>query len=105
MKRRSPKAAGEIIAHVSQVMHISSGDILGMSRRIKIVTARHTAMYLTRQYLRLSMIDIARLFNRDNHSTVVNAISNVESWKRGNKFYKNILKIMEIELNDHYNDK
>lgn len=58
---------------VASVAGISHADLLSAKRTPDIARARHLAMFLTRELTPLSLVQIARGFNRD-HSTVIHAI-------------------------------
>ena len=58
---------------VASVAVISRADLLSAKRTPQIARARHLAMFLARDLTELSLVQIAREFNRD-HSTVIHAI-------------------------------
>lgn len=81
-----PRGAGEPILApsvsaiqdaVATVAGISRGDLLSAKRTPAIARARHLAMFLARDLTPLSLVQIAREFNRD-HSTVIHAIRAVD---------------------------
>ncbi|MDQ3729727.1 MAG: chromosomal replication initiator protein DnaA [Actinomycetota bacterium] len=62
---------------VASVAGISHADLISAKRTPVIARARHLAMFLTRDLTPLSLVQIAREFNRD-HSTVIHAIRAVD---------------------------
>lgn len=62
---------------VTSVAGISHADLLSAKRTPAVARARHLAMFLARDLTPLSLVQIAREFNRD-HSTVIHAIRAVE---------------------------
>ncbi|MDQ3758679.1 MAG: hypothetical protein M3331_01860, partial [Actinomycetota bacterium] len=58
---------------VAAVAGISRADLLSAKRKPAIARARHLAMFLARDLTPLSLVQIAREFDRD-HSTVIHAI-------------------------------
>ena len=62
---------------VASVVGISRADLLSGKRTPPIVRARHLAMFLARELTPLSLVQIAREFDRD-HSTVIHAIRGIE---------------------------
>ncbi len=61
---------------VASVAGISRADLLSAKRTPDIARARHLAMFLARELTPLSLVQIAREFDRD-HSTVIHAIKAV----------------------------
>jgi chromosomal replication initiator protein len=61
---------------VCAVLHLSPHDLRSASRTPRVTRGRHLAMYLARQLTSLSLVEIARAFDRD-HSTVLHAIRRV----------------------------
>ncbi|MEJ7875906.1 MAG: chromosomal replication initiator protein DnaA, partial [Solirubrobacterales bacterium] len=62
---------------VASVAGISRAELISAKRTPVIARARHLAMFLTRDLTPLSLVQIAREFNRD-HSTVIHAIRAVD---------------------------
>lgn len=62
-----------IIEEVCKYYKISKKEIIGKRRNKNIVTARHIAMCLIRDNLKISLEEIGSYFSRD-HSTVTNAL-------------------------------
>ena len=66
-----PRRLGRhIIAEVAKAHRVTVSDILGQSRRVPIVTARHEAMRRIRSELGYSFPQIGRMFDRD-HSSII----------------------------------
>jgi chromosomal replication initiator protein len=78
----SPKQSNMSIENIIKVAadeyHLFPNDLRGKKRNKKIVTARHIAMYLSREITEYSTTEIGKEFNRD-HSTVINACEKVEA--------------------------
>lgn len=60
----------EIIEAVARCYDTSVSDILSSSRDEKTITARHVAIYLARSRLSMSLLEIAKAFNR-THATIL----------------------------------
>jgi len=81
IQAQAPSEPGVVVAPsvaaiqdaVASVMGISHADLLSAKRTPRIARARHLAMFLARELTPLSLVQIAREFNRD-HSTVIHAI-------------------------------
>jgi chromosomal replication initiator protein len=77
-----PQTAAEIPAalileRTASYFGLTRDDLVSKSRSRPLTTARHVAMYLTREWTGLSLIKIGDLFNRD-HSTVMHGIHKIE---------------------------
>jgi len=75
-----PGHAGEVMCSVCALYGFSAAELKSKQRvRVTPYNPRHVAMLLLREYTRLSLPKIGRIFSRD-HSTVVWAIQNI--WDR-----------------------
>jgi chromosomal replication initiator protein len=92
-KKISPR---DIIRNVSKVFGISVKDIRSKRRTAEIVTPRHVCMYLMRKELELPLERIARELNRNDHTTVLNAISRIEEKIEEDSLLKDKLKSVEL---------
>ena len=63
-----------IMSEVSAWFKVSKGDLIGRSRKKEIVRARHVAMYLLHEELRMKDTEIGRLMGGRDHSTVISAV-------------------------------
>ena len=77
-----PHTGGEISPEVileetAQHYGLTRDDLVGKSRSRPLTTARHVAMYLTRECTGLSLIKIGELFERD-HTTVLHGVKKIE---------------------------
>ncbi len=68
-----------ILKMVSRYYHVTEEQILSRDRHEPIASARHIAMFMTRKIVGGSLQDLARLFNREDHGTIMNAVKIVES--------------------------
>jgi len=62
---------------VCSVLRLSRADLSSSRRTPDVVRGRQLAMYVTRNTTNLSLVEIARAFNRD-HSTVLHSIRTIE---------------------------
>lgn len=92
-KKTSPR---DIIRNVSKEFGISVKDIRGKRRTSEIVVPRHICMYLMRKELDLPLERIARELNRNDHTTVLNAVDRIEEKMEEDETLKE--KIHNIEL-------
>jgi len=82
-----------IIEDVSKFYNISTDDLKGNKRNSEVVNARFIAMYLIREITELSLPVIGEIFGGRHHTTVLNAIREVE--KNMNSDYR-----LKAEIND-----
>ena len=75
----NPEAAERDLAWVEG--SLTREDLVSKSRSRPLTTARHVAMYLTRECTGLSLIKIGELFDRD-HTTVLHGIRKTEELMR-----------------------
>ncbi len=60
-----------------KVYQVSTEDLLGKSRKKKVVKARNLAIYLARHYLQKNLKELARAFRR-SHSTILHSLECVD---------------------------
>ena len=68
----------KVINVVAEYYDLTPEELVGKSRTGKIALARHIAMYIIRQNLDVSLMKIGEMFGGRDHTTVINAISNVD---------------------------
>ena len=90
---RTQVTLDEIIDFVSDTFDISSEHIVGKSRKREIVTARHTAMYLAKEFTHRSLKSIGLHFAGRDHSTVIHAIKAVEARLETEPTYRKNLEL------------
>lgn len=76
--RQREELANEFIECVCIYYNITNKDIRGKDRFRNIVMARHMAMYILREKVKLKLKVIGDLFGRD-HTTVMNAIRSIKN--------------------------
>lgn len=74
-----PVPVAEIQDAACEQLGVSREQLLSPSRVGSVVEARQLAMYLTRDLTELSLPQIARAFERRDHTTVMHALKRVES--------------------------
>jgi chromosomal replication initiator protein len=67
----------EIQAAVAARFEVSAAELLSPSRAAPVARARQVAMYLSRELTGHSLPEIARAFNRRDHTTVMHAVKRV----------------------------
>ena len=74
----SKKAKASVIAIIliaADEFGVSPQSIIRRGRRALIINARHTAMAIIRSHTKLTLVEIATVFQGRNHTTIVNAVS------------------------------
>ena len=82
-----------ILKSVCNFYGVEENEVLGLSRKAKIVLARQTTMFLIKEILSKSYQEIADILNRD-HSTVIYGINRIDDQKKDSEEFKNELKII-----------
>jgi len=88
----------DIMNKVSEKFEISIDDLVSKSRHSKVVQPRFIAMYLTRKLTDMTTVDIGKEFGDRDHSTVLNAMNNVEKMIRENEDFQEMVEDMVSEL-------
>jgi len=88
----------DIINKVSEKFDVTVEDLVSKSRHSKIVHPRFVAMYLLRKLTDLTTIDIGKEFGNRDHSTVLNAMNNVEKMIVENETLKETIDDIISEL-------
>lgn len=92
-----------IIETVSKESGIPIIDILEMSRKREIVTARHLAMYFIKEHTDYSLKKIGSFFSNRDHSTIIHANQSVEDLIDTDKKFKlYFTKLSSIVANEVY---
>lgn len=91
---------GDVIKIVSDYFSIPISDIMSKSHKREFVTARHTAIYLSKTEIYQTTVRIISEYFNIDHTSVLHACHNVENWKETDEnFYKAFIKIKtEIKI-------
>ncbi len=88
----------DVMESVSRYYSVSTADMVGQSRVREILIPRHIAMFLCKKYLRLSYVRIGELFSGRDHTTVMNAMSKMESRQLNDPQLLREIRALEGEL-------
>ena len=83
-----------VINTVAKYYKVSKKDLLGKSRKSNIIVARHMSMWLVRKIVKLSYVEIGKVFNRD-HSTIISAVQSIETSMKINAAVKSAANKIE----------
>ena len=73
----------DLVDTAADAAGVTTEDVVGHSHRWRHVRPRHVAMYLARELLRFSTVEIGRRIGARDHSSVLNAVRRVGE-NRGN---------------------
>jgi len=80
-----------------RIYQVSIAEMLGKSRRKKVVKARNLAIYLCRIYLQKNIRDLARAFRR-THSTILHSLECVDRDRKTSPAFAAELAFLEEKL-------
>lgn len=93
----SPEAIKKFIA---SKYHITIKQLESKTRTKNILYPRHIAIYLTRILLNLSYENIADIYNKKDHTTIVNSIKRIEQDIIKDIKFKNLIEQFKNELSN-----
>lgn len=77
-KKNDESILDRILTMTSKKYMVSKEDLCGNKRNSNIAFARHYAIYLLRKSTSYSQKQIAKMFNRKDHTTIMNSINVIE---------------------------
>ncbi len=99
LKKRSEESDLEKVKlYTALHLGVKVEDLIGNKRSKKVNRARHIAFYLCRKLTDASLIEIARAFNRSDHSTVIYGIKKIEEEKKKDRKLNYILSFLEKHI-------
>tara|TARA_Y100000816_G_C26103112_1_gene585190 strand:- start:1913 stop:3259 length:1347 start_codon:yes stop_codon:yes gene_type:complete len=87
-----------IVAAVAEECSVGIKQIIGKSRKMELVNARHTGMFLCRELTSSSLISIGKYFGGRDHSTVIHACKTIEDKIRQDVAFSNQINIIKQKL-------
>ncbi len=87
-----------ITKNVAKYFKIPMGDIMGKSKTKDIVLARQVAMYLIHQHLRKTLLEIAMIFGKKDHTTPMYSIEVVKKRLKSDALFAQQLLDIENQL-------
>lgn len=76
-ERRSVRPV-TVIGTVAKKFNYRNKDLTGKCRRAELVKARHIAMYLLNQDLKLTLVQVGNLLGGRDHTTVMHGVDNIK---------------------------
>lgn len=88
----------EVLAIIGEEYNVGKDDLIGKSLRRDISEARQMAMYILREEMLLSIIEISEIFGRD-HSTLAYSMKRIgnllEVDRMAKRHYQNIMEAIK----------
>jgi chromosomal replication initiator protein len=91
-------SASDIVKRVSEATKIDEKDIVGASRRMPIAEARQISIYLCREIMGTSLMDIGMHFGGRDHTTVLHACRKIEKKIKGDKRVGYLVRSLRQDL-------
>ncbi len=91
-----------IIDAVAEHFHLTSAEIRSQKRDTKYVYPRKIAMYLCREMTEDSLLTIANLLNKKDHTTVISACRKIEKEIQTSEETRNNIETIKKKINPHY---
>ncbi len=88
----------DVIKTVANHFRVKQIAIKGKKRTKDLVTARHVAMYFLREELKMSLEEIGKWFSNRDHTSVIHAISKVESLITEDELIKQDVSALRMSL-------
>ena len=88
-----------ILEYISKYYSLEESLIRGQQRVREAVAARQIAMYLIRSMTNISVVDIGKLFDNRDHSTVLYSIQQVEKKMKQDPSYAEVVKEIKTNIN------
>lgn len=91
-------SASDIVKRVSEATKINEKEIVGSSRRMPIAEARQISIYLCREIIGSSLMDIGMQFGGRDHTTVLHACRNIEKKIKSDKRIGYLVRSLQQDL-------
>ena len=72
----SPK---KVVEAVARYFSIPVAEVTGTNRQANLVLPRQVAMYLLRAHLNISLLQIANIFNKSDHTSVIYSVNKIKT--------------------------
>ncbi len=88
----------DVLEKVSTYYSISLQDMMGQSRARQILLPRQIAMYIGKERLGISFVQIGGIFGNRDHTTVMNAVRKIQALMQVDPQLLREVRAMEVEL-------
>ncbi|APR83128.1 Chromosomal replication initiator protein DnaA [Minicystis rosea] len=100
LSRAATMSVEDIQRAVCHHFHLRSVDLTSKDRHKSVAFARHVAMYLCKQRLKVSFPEIGRAFGNRDHTTVMSAVRKIEAQRDTDPQVRAHLEALERRLAD-----
>ena len=87
-----------IIKMVAGHYQINVSDIYGTDRKKELILPRHISIYIAKQLTSKPMSELARIFKRKNHSSIIHAYEKIENLRKSDPNLKKDIDYIISEL-------
>ncbi len=87
----------KIINTVAKKYNISKNEILGKSRKKEIILPRNISIYLIREFMDVSLMEIGKKFSKD-HSTILNSLNKIKKEMEKNILFERDMNVLKNEI-------
>ena len=88
----------QITSEVSKTYNVSNKQLVGKTRKMEVVQARHISMFLCREMTSCSLLSIGSYFGNRDHSTVIHACKVIEDKITNDNSFANDIKNIKNQL-------
>ncbi len=100
--KRTNTSIESVVKFVAKHFKLRQEEILKDTKERKITNAKHIAMYMCKTVLGSSYSEIARYFNKKDHTSVLYSVRKVEEKLREDRKYALMIKFLEKSLKEYY---
>ncbi len=86
------------IEYAEKRYNVTRDEMKSARRNAEIIAARHLAIYLIRKTTNLSQNSIAKLFNKKDHTTIINSIGFIERKMKNESSFEREIQNIILEL-------
>jgi len=88
----------DVIKKVSSITNVPEAKLIGKGRKMEIATARQIAMYLSRELVGASLVNIGLHFGGRDHTTVIHACRSIEARMKENPAFKSRIEGIKEQI-------
>jgi len=98
IKEKNSIDVARIIKMVAGHYQINVSDIYGTDRKKELILPRHISIYIAKQLTSKPMSELARIFKRKNHSSIIHAYEKIENLRKSDPNLKKDIDYIISEL-------
>ena len=98
--REITRSPARVLEAIEGAFQVDQASLTGRRRRRDFVVARHAAMYIMREHLKLSVSEIGRAMGGKNHATVIHGIRRVKDYLESIEGFRDKVNAATQQLTD-----